>query len=242
MAEPASDCVVTGLLSARNFLNCLAFRVFCSTQYIRHGANPFYTPEPDVVHELMGHVPLLADPVFADFTQEVGLASLGASDEDIVKLASIYWFTVEFGLVRDSQSDGVRSLGAGLLSSFGEMEWACHSSPSDEVRENGGIKRDYPELRNPKLLPFDAFLASTLPYPITTYQPTYFVGDSVEHVRQSIVRYCDTAISRRFHPVFDLKTWTVSADRHVERLPRSSTSDMQAQKQAEYFASLRKED
>jgi len=64
----------------------------------------------------------------------------------------------------------------------------------------------------------------------------------VEHVRQSIIRYCDTAITRRFHPIFDAKTWTVYPDRHVERLPRSSTSDMQAKKQAEYFASLKGEE
>eukprot|EP00929_Paragymnodinium_shiwhaense_P094224 TRINITY_DN54662_c0_g1_i1.p1 TRINITY_DN54662_c0_g1~~TRINITY_DN54662_c0_g1_i1.p1 ORF type:complete len:526 (+),score=31.52 TRINITY_DN54662_c0_g1_i1:66-1580(+) len=230
---------VTGLLSARDFLNCLAFRVFCSTQYIRHGANPFYTPEPDVIHELVGHVPLLADPAFAEFSQKVGLASLGASDEEIMKLANIYWFTIEFGLIRDpNDTEKVKVIGAGILSSFGEMEWSASSNalPSTECREMGGILKTHPNLLKPNLQDFDPFQCAEFEYPITTYQPTYFVGESIEDMKEKIEKYCDR-MPKPFHPCYDPVTNTISPSRHVARMGRDNEEMVkrQGEKQKDYF-------
>eukprot|EP00013_Stygamoeba_regulata_P026171 CAMPEP_0177655648 /NCGR_PEP_ID=MMETSP0447-20121125/15096_1 /TAXON_ID=0 /ORGANISM="Stygamoeba regulata, Strain BSH-02190019" /LENGTH=430 /DNA_ID=CAMNT_0019159615 /DNA_START=42 /DNA_END=1334 /DNA_ORIENTATION=- len=177
---------VTGLLTPRDFLNGLAFRVFHSTQYIRHSSRPLYTPEPDVCHELLGHVPLFADQEFADFSQEIGLASLGASDEDIEKLASCYWFTVEFGLCKEG--DGVKAFGAGLLSSFGELEYCLSDKP--------------------KLAPFDPVVASCTSYPITEYQPLYFVAHNFEDAKLKMKEFSRT-LKRPFEVWFNPMTSTV---------------------------------
>jgi len=219
---------IAGLLSARDFLNALAFRVFYSTQYLRHHGNPFYTPEPDIVHELLGHVPLFANPSFADFSHEIGLASLSASDEDVNRLASVYWFSVEFGLLR--QDGDLKAYGAGLLSSFGEMEWSCAKEPSAECRKAGSIGH----LMRPELLPFSAKNAAATAYPITTYQPVYFVADSLGDAKASIDRFCDS-LQRPFFPQYDALTQTIKVTKAIRRAERVSTVKLQAEKQEQFF-------
>jgi phenylalanine-4-hydroxylase len=219
---------ISGLLSARDFLNALAFRVFFSTQYIRHSGNPFYTPEPDICHELLGHAPLFANMDFADFSQEIGLASLAASDDDINRLATVYWFTVEFGLL---QEDGdIKAYGAGLLSSFGEMEWSCSGSPSQEAREMGSV----PHLQKPDIQPFDPFVTCKTEYPITTYQPTYFCATSMADAKQKMDVFCDS-LSRPFFPQYDSLTQSIRVTKAVKRAPRTSTVQLQAEKQKAFF-------
>lgn len=130
-------------------------------------------------------------------------------------------------------------IGAGILSSFGEMEWAAAPSPSHQCREMGGIAKTYPDLASPKLLPFDPKIAAELPYPITCYQPAYFVGESLATVKEQISSFCDQQ-KRPFHPVYDPNTMTVSSSRNVVRLARNNEALVEAQgeKQRAYFEGL----
>ena len=188
---------VAGLLRPRDFLNGLAFRVFFATQYIRHGSKPFYTPEPDVCHELIGHAPMFADPDFADLSQEIGLASLGADDADVERLARCYWFSIEFGLL--AEAGDIKAYGAGLLSSYGELEHAC--------RDDSGGRRE----------PWDPVQAAERAYPVTEYQSGYFVAASLHDARTRMHEFCQN-LARPFYARYHPATERIWVDRAVRRV------------------------
>ncbi len=190
---------VSGLLGPREFLAGLAFRVFFATQYVRHHSRPLYTPEPDVCHELIGHAPMFADAAFADFSQEIGLASLGASDQDIERLARCYWYSVEFGLLLEGEA--LKAYGAGLLSSFGELEHACG------VGEARGL---------PEYLPWDPAEAADRPYAITEYQDAYFVAPSLQLAKRRMRSFCRD-LPRPFYARYNDTTERIWVDRAVRR-------------------------
>ncbi len=110
---------VSGFLPARDFFQCLAVRRFPTTITVRTREQMDYLPEPDIFHDVFGHVPLHADPAFADFLQRYGQIACAARDEeDVVRMTRLFWFTVEFGLVQEGGRTKV--YGSGLISSHGD--------------------------------------------------------------------------------------------------------------------------
>ncbi|KAF9161740.1 hypothetical protein BGX21_011025 [Mortierella sp. AD011] len=192
---------VKGIVPSRYFLSGLAFRVFYATQYIRHHTKPLYSNEPDICHELLGHAALFADPDFADLSQEIGLASLGASCQDLKRLTAIYWFTVEFGLCR--QGDQIRAYGGGLLSSFGELEY-CLS--------------DKPEIR-----PFEPVKVAQQKFPFSEYQPVYFVTESFKDAKMRI-REFTKSLSRPFSVRYNANTESIEILDPKEKIIRCAQS------------------
>lgn len=186
-----------GLMTARDFLASLAFRVFQTTQYIRHWGNPEHSVEPDCIHELMGHIPMLCDPEFARFSQELGIASLGASDEQIERFATLYWFTVEFGLCREGNE--LKCYGAGLLSSYGEMEHALESNV-------------------PTLKEFVPEKTAIETYDDSEYQVTYYVAESFEDAKEKMKQYAARHLDRDFELIFDPYRNSIVELRSLEEL------------------------
>lgn len=158
---------VGGMVNSRSFLNALAFRIFFSTQYLRHKSVPFYSPEPDVVHELMGHVPLFANPDFAEFSQEIGICSLGASDDEIAKLAKLYFYAVEFGVIKSASK--VTVLGAGILGSCEETEFVGRSQGS--------------------LRPWVTEEVLNSEYELSAFQPFYFTSNSLQDLKGNLMDF-----------------------------------------------------
>uniref|UniRef100_A0A8C9F7H0 Tryptophan hydroxylase 2 n=1 Tax=Pavo cristatus TaxID=9049 RepID=A0A8C9F7H0_PAVCR len=190
---------VAGYLSPRDFLAGLAYRVFHCTQYVRHGSDPLYTPEPDTCHELLGHVPLLADPKFAQFSQEIGLASLGASDEDVQKLA-----TVRRRHLKGSRGQ-LRCLGTGPK-----------RTPEHALSDKAKVK-----IFDPKTTCLQECL-------ITTFQEAYFVSESFEEAKEKMRDFAKS-INRPFSVYFNPYTQSIEIlkdTRSIENVVQDLRSDL----------------
>ena len=158
-----------GLVPLREFYADLGARTFNSTQYLRHGSEPLYTPEPDIIHEVIGHGNQLASPRFARLTEAAGRASLRLETEDAMKfVADVFWFSMEFGVVKEHGE--VKAYGAGILSSFGEMDEFGHM-------EHRGL---------------DLADMGTLAYDITEYQPVLFCAQSLDELDDVVGVFFDT--------------------------------------------------
>ena len=168
---------VEGLLPELVFFDHLANRRFPVTWWIRKPEQMDYLSEPDLFHDLFGHVPLLMDPVFADYLEcfgHGGVKAHGIGEEALMLLSRLYWYTVEFGLIR--QDDGLRIYGSGIVSSKGE---SIHCLESDA----------------PNRLGFDLERIMRTHYRIDTYQKTYFVIDSFDQLMK--------ATEPDFAPIYD---------------------------------------
>jgi phenylalanine-4-hydroxylase len=165
LGERFAMAPVAGLVQPQVFLRALGRGVFLSTQYIRHHSRPLYTPEPDVVHELVGHAASLLHPGVAALSRRFGQAAQRAqTDAEIERLTRLYWHTLEFGLV---QEDGrLKAYGAGLLSSIGEL-----------TRATDGV---------PELAEWDLERIEATPYDPTTYQPVVFVAPSLQRALSDV--------------------------------------------------------
>jgi phenylalanine-4-hydroxylase len=155
---------VEGLLPELDFFDHLANRRFPVTWWIRRPDQIDYIEEPDLFHDLFGHVPLLMNPVFADYMQAYGQGGVkahGIGADALQNLTRLYWYTVEFGLIR--QADGLRIYGSGIVSSKGESMHALESAA-------------------PNRIGFDLERIMRTRYRIDSYQKTYFVIDSFEQL------------------------------------------------------------
>lgn len=159
-----------GLVALREFYGDLGQRTFNSTQYLRHASKPLYTPEPDIIHEVIGHGNQLASPRFAAVTEAAGAALTRMETDEAAKLvADVFWFSMEFGVMYEGED--LKAYGAGILSSTGEMDEYGHM----EIRE------------------LDLADMGTLNYDITHYQPVLFAARSVDQLEDVVGSFFSSA-------------------------------------------------
>jgi phenylalanine-4-hydroxylase len=166
---------VPGLVPDDVFFDHLANRRFPAGNFIRTPQQLDYLQEPDVFHDVFGHVPMLADPIFADYMVAYGEGGLRSLQFDALKqLARLYWYTVEFGLIRES--GGLRIYGAGIVSSYAESVFALDSD-------------------SPNRIGFDLARVMRTDYRIDDFQQNYFVIDSLDQL-------LDTTVNTDFAPLY----------------------------------------
>ena len=155
---------VGGLVDINTFFGSLGDRTFLSTQYLRHPKTPLYTPEPDIIHEVIGHGTLLANPQLARLHELAGEALVRVTTKQAKQfIADVWWFSGEFGVLYDTK--GVKALGAGILSSVGELE---------EFTRSATIR------------PINILEMATTPYRIDEFQKTLFAADSIDHLMEVV--------------------------------------------------------
>lgn len=164
---------VKGLVPGKDFMRSFAGGIFYSTQYIRHNSQPGFTPEPDIIHEILGHSGGLCDPLISKIAREIGNSALKTNDENKLKeLESIYWFVIEYGLVKENNK--VKTFGAGNLSSFIDIQRSVEDTSCH--------------------YPFEIEIIAKTPYDPTITQEKLFVASSFEDCYKQINEYCRSII------------------------------------------------
>jgi phenylalanine-4-hydroxylase len=182
---------VHGLIPNDVFFNHLANRRFVAGRFIRDADKLDYLPEPDIFHDVFGHVPLLTQPVFADYMQAYGEGGYKAIEYDTIEnLTRLYWYTVEFGLI--NSEDGLRIYGAGIVSSESESKFCL-------------------EGRSPNRIHFDLERIMRTDYRYDDFQQTYFVIDSYEELMQSTADVDFSPIYERIKGLPDYKASEIVA-------------------------------
>jgi phenylalanine-4-hydroxylase len=182
---------VPGYLPAKAFFACLAQREFPTTVLIRPRETMDYLPEPDIFHDVFGHVPLHTLKVFADFLQTYGKAALLCEDEHHIKrLGRLFWFTVEFGLIQEEGR--VKIYGSGLVSSHSEAEYSLKGA----WEKKGQSAEDCKERPVAEWRPFDLDRICETDFEIHHFQPIYYVLESFEQLRDAMNEYAEQVIGK----------------------------------------------